>query len=66
MVAGKLVFGEKSGEVTITASGAYNEALGENVSASFTFRYQPDGVNIYEYSELVLASANAWPIVLQT
>ena len=65
MVAGKLVFGEKSGEVTITASGAYNEALGENVSASFTFRYQPDGVNIYEYSELVLASANAWPIVLR-
>lgn len=54
----------KTGIVTITVESAYNELLGTTVKNSFEIKCQEQGLNVYNYSDLMFANANGYETVL--
>ena len=53
-----------NGLVTITVESSYNEALGVNVKSSFEVMCRANGLNVYNYDDLMLASDNSYETVL--
>lgn len=52
------------GVVTITVESAYNEVLSTNIKSSFEIICRKNGVNVYDYEDLILANKNLYETVL--
>lgn len=54
----------KDGVVTITVESKYNQELEVNIKTSFEITCKENGVNVYDYQDLVWANSNGYEIVL--